>query len=185
MSDPEIGHHQLLIVDDISENRALLRRYFGSRSFQIVEADCGATALALIQRQRFDAVLLDIMMPGIDGIEVLKRIREAHSKAELPVLMVSARNASMDISLALDLGANDYISKPINLADALARVQRNLGPSRAEPAIPPSAEMAVEAKAANVPEQAARLLALATKFRREGRSAYADQLAAKAAQYFE
>lgn len=185
MSVANPGHYRLLVVDDIVENRALLRRYFGSRGFQIAEADCGATALALMQRQRFDAVLLDIMMPGIDGIEVLKRIRVAHSKAELPVLMVSARNASMDISLALDLGANDYITKPIELADALARLQRNLGPPWSEPATPRTPETVIAAKAANMPEQAARLLTLATKFRREGRSTYADQLAAKAAQYLE
>jgi len=179
------GQRLLLVVDYIAENRALLSRYFGSRGFQTAQADCGATALGLIKRQRFDAVLLDIVMPEIDGIEVLKRIREVHAQPELPVIMVSAKSASMDISLALDLGANDYITKPIDLADALARVQRHLAPPRSEPAMPQSREAAVDAKAANLPEHAARLMALATKFRREGHSAYADQLAAKAAQYLE
>ena len=89
----------------------------------------------------------------------------------------------MDISLALDLGANDYITKPVELADALVRLQRHLGPPQSEPAMPQTPETVIAAKVANVPEQAARLLTLATKFRREGRSTYADQLAAKAAQY--
>jgi DNA-binding response OmpR family regulator len=183
MGEANPSQRLLLVVDDMAENRALLSRYFGSRGFRIAQADCGATALGLIKRQRFDAVLLDIVMPEIDGIEVLKRIREIHAQRELPVIMVSAKSASMDISLALDLGANDYITKPIDLADALARVQRHLAPARAEPAMPQSSEAAVDAKAADLPERAARLMALATKFRREGHSAYADQLAAKAAQY--
>ena len=80
MSIANPDQYRLLVVDDIVENRALLRRYFGNRGFQIAEADCGATALALMKRQRFDAVLLDIMMPGIDGIEVLKRIREIRTR---------------------------------------------------------------------------------------------------------
>jgi DNA-binding response OmpR family regulator len=185
MSDANSGQRLLLVVDDIAENRNLLSRYFGSRGFQMAQADCGATAISLIKRQRFDAVLHDIVMPEIDGIEVLKRIRQVHAQAELPVIMVSAKSATLDISLALDLGANDYITKPINLADALAKVQRHLGPPRTEPAMPQSAEPPTDANAADVPEHAARLMALATKFRREGHSAYADQLAAKAAQYVE
>jgi DNA-binding response OmpR family regulator len=185
MSDANSAKRLLLVVDDIAENRNLLSRYFGSHGFQTAQADCGATALGLMKRQRFDAVLLDIIMPEIDGIEVLKRIREVTPKAELPVIMVSAKSANMDISLALDLGANDYITKPINLADALAKVQRHLAPVRTEAAMPQSAEPPTVAKATNVPEQAARLMALATKFRREGNTAYADQLAAKAAHFLE
>ena len=185
MSDATSGQRLLLVVDDIVENRNLLSRYFGSRGFQTAQADCGATALGLIKRQRFDAVLLDIVMPEIDGIEVLKRIREVNPKAELPVIMVSAKSANMDISLALDLGANDYITKPINLADALAKVQRHLGPPRTETAMQQTTEPPPDGRAANVPQPAARLMALATKFRREGNTAYADQLAAKAAQFLE
>ena len=96
MSDTS-GQRLLLVVDDIAENRDLFRRYFGSRGFQMAQADCGATALGLIKRQRFDAVLLDIVMPEIDGIEVLKRIREVNPKTELPVIMV-ARKARVWIS---------------------------------------------------------------------------------------
>jgi DNA-binding response OmpR family regulator len=125
---------RLLVVDDIADNRALLSRYFGSRGFQTQEADSGAAALAMIDQRNFDAVLLDIMMPGMDGIEVLKRIRAVHSRYNLPVIMVSAKNASMDVSLALELGANDYITKPIDLARALARVQSHLAPIPVEQA---------------------------------------------------
>lgn len=70
-------------------------------------------------------------MPGMDGIEVLKRIRAIHSPLNLPVIMVSGKSARMDISLAMDLGANDYITKPIDLAAALVRVRGHLAPKHA------------------------------------------------------
>jgi CheY-like chemotaxis protein len=119
--------NRLLVVDDIEANRELLIRYFGARGYQIAEADGGSTAMGMIKQQHFDAVLLDIMMPEIDGIEVLKIIRAAYTQTDLPVIMVSALNAHLDVRLALDLGANDYVSKPVNLVLALAKVQRALG----------------------------------------------------------
>ncbi len=118
---------RLLVVDDLADNRALLSRLFASRGFETAQADSGAAALAMIERQPFDAVLLDIMMPGMDGIEVLKIIRVTRSPSHLPVIMVSGKSAKMDIALALELGANDYITKPIDTADAFARVQNHLG----------------------------------------------------------
>jgi CheY-like chemotaxis protein len=128
---------KLLIVDDIEANRELLIRYFGARGFQIAEADGGSTAMGMIKQQHFDAVLLDIMMPEIDGIEVLKRIRAAYTQTDLPVIMVSALNAHLDVRLALDLGANDYVSKPVNLVLALTKVQRALGVCLDQQAKPP------------------------------------------------
>jgi CheY-like chemotaxis protein len=118
------GQHKILVVDDVAANRELLSRYFGARGFQIAEADCGLTALSMIKQERFSAVLLDILMPEIDGIEVLKRIRAFCTKDALPVVMVSALNAQHDVKLALDLGANDYVSKPVDLPSALVKVQR-------------------------------------------------------------
>ena len=120
--------HKLLVVDDIAENRDLLVRYFGAPGFETAEAHCGLAALNMIKQQRFNAVFLDIMMPEVDGIEVLKKIRAHHSPADLPVIMVSALTARHDIRLALDLGANDYITKPIDLPGALTKLQRALGP---------------------------------------------------------
>src|ERR1700693_5468462 len=74
---------RLLIVDDVADNRAILARQFGRRGYEIVEAEDGAKALCLIGEQAFDAVLLDVMMPGISGTEVLRRIRAQHSAAML------------------------------------------------------------------------------------------------------
>lgn len=120
------GQYKLLIVDDIAANRDLLSRYFGARGFQIGEADSGLSALSLIKQERFNAVFLDILMPEIDGLEVLKRIRGIYTRSDLPVIMVSALSAHHDTKLALELGANDYVTKPVDLSSALAKLQRAL-----------------------------------------------------------
>jgi diguanylate cyclase (GGDEF)-like protein len=123
---------RLLIVDDISDNRAILTRRFQRRGFEVVEADSGFAAIELINRESFDLVLLDVMMPGIDGIETLKRIRSQQSASALPVIMVTAKSESNNIVDALELGANDYVTKPVDFAVALARVNNQISRKRAE-----------------------------------------------------
>jgi diguanylate cyclase (GGDEF)-like protein len=123
---------RLLIVDDISDNRAILTRRFQRRGFDVVEAECGLTAIELIEKHSFDLVLLDVMMPGIDGIETLKRIRSRNSASALPVIMVTAKSESGNIVDALELGANDYVTKPVDFAVALARVNTQISRKRAE-----------------------------------------------------
>jgi diguanylate cyclase (GGDEF)-like protein len=123
---------RLLIVDDISDNRAILMRRFQRRGFEVVEADSGFAAIELINRESFDLVLLDVMMPGIDGIETLKRIRSQQSASALPVIMVTAKSESNNIVDALELGANDYVTKPVDFAVALARVNTQISRKRAE-----------------------------------------------------
>ena len=83
---------KLLIVDDVADNREILTRRFVRRGFEIVEASCGEEALELIRQQTFDLVLLDVMMPGMDGGEVLSRIRDEYPAALLPVIMVTAKS---------------------------------------------------------------------------------------------
>ena len=112
----------LLIVDDVADNRAILARRFVRRGFAVTEAESGRAALALIERHVFDAVLLDVMMPEMDGLETLRQIRESLKGCDLPVIMVTARNQSEDVVEALQLGANDYVSKPVDFAVALVRV---------------------------------------------------------------
>ena len=124
--------HRLLIVDDVSDNRTLLKRRFERRGFEVVEADSGFAAIELIGKEPFDLVLLDVMMPEIDGIETLKRIRRQKSASALPVIMVTAKTGSNDIVDALELGANDYVTKPVDFAVAFARVNTQISRKRAE-----------------------------------------------------
>jgi diguanylate cyclase (GGDEF)-like protein len=126
---------RILIVDDISDNRTILVRRFERRGFEVVEADSGLRALELIAGQEFDTVLLDVMMPGIDGIETLKRIRSQKSASALPVIMVTAKSESENVVDALNLGANDYVTKPVDFAVALARVNTQIARRQAELAL--------------------------------------------------
>jgi diguanylate cyclase (GGDEF)-like protein len=123
---------RLLIVDDISDNRAVLTRRFERRGFEIVETDNGLEALNLIDSQQFDLVLLDVMMPGIDGLETLRRIRKKKSQTVLPVIMVTAKAEGDNVVEALELGANDYVTKPVFFPAALARINTQLSRRKAE-----------------------------------------------------
>ena len=120
----------LLIVDDIAENRDVLSRRLGRRGYLIETAEDGQSALDIIASRPIDLVLLDVMMPGISGLEVLKEIRKSQSRLELPVIMVTALNESFDAVEALSIGANDYITKPIDFAVAMARIDAHLEMSR-------------------------------------------------------
>lgn len=126
------GKPRLLIVDDVRENRDILRRRFERHGFHATEASGGVEALDLMEREAFDLVLLDIMMPDIAGLEVLARIRSKYTPGVLPVIMVTAKSQSEDIVEALNLGANDYITKPVDFSIALARVITQLDRKRAE-----------------------------------------------------
>lgn len=123
---------RLLIVDDVKDNRTVLGRRFARRGFEIVEADGGRCALDLIGQQSFDAVLLDIMMPEVDGIEVLTTVRRRFSPEQLPVIMVTAKAEPEHIVEALKLGANDYVTKPVNFDFALARINAQIERKRSE-----------------------------------------------------
>jgi signal transduction histidine kinase len=123
---------RILIVDDVADNRAVLGRRFQRRGFEIAEADSGKKALDAIAAEEFDVVLLDVVMPDMDGMAVLKRIRETHSEIALPVIMVTGRSESEHVVEALSAGANDYITKPVDFAVALLRVSTQIGRRRAE-----------------------------------------------------
>ncbi|HEY8232668.1 MAG TPA: response regulator, partial [Vicinamibacteria bacterium] len=120
------GSVSLLVVDDNSLNRDMLSRRLGSRGFRVEVAEDGHAALELVEKQEFDLVLLDVMMPGLSGIDVLKRVRERFSESDLPVVMATARDATEDVVEALHLGANDYVTKPLDFAVVLARVEAQL-----------------------------------------------------------
>jgi diguanylate cyclase (GGDEF)-like protein len=123
----------LLIVDDVADNRSVLARRFSRQGFETIEAASGMQALEMLdQQQSVSAVLLDVMMPGIDGFEVLRRIRKNHAESDLPVIMVTAKTDGSDVAEALRAGANDYITKPVDFTAALARVNMQLDRTRAK-----------------------------------------------------
>jgi signal transduction histidine kinase len=100
--------------------------------YTVTTAENGNKALKLLDENVFDIVLLDIVMPGLDGIEVLKKIREKYPVSEFPVIMVTAENETQGIVNALNSGANDYITKPVDLRVVLARLKTQLTLKRSE-----------------------------------------------------
>ncbi|HKO56146.1 MAG TPA: response regulator, partial [Thermoanaerobaculia bacterium] len=147
----------LLVVDDNPYNREILAEQLTARGHEVVQAEGGAEALAALDRQTFEAVILDVMMPGIDGLTVLRRIRQRFSLTELPVVMATARDDRLDIIEALRQGANDYVIKPLDFAVVYARLQTQLALKRATDAI---RELNAQLEAAQ--ERIARLTALSS-----------------------
>lgn len=111
---------KLLVVDDDPRLRDLLRRYLGENGFQVFVADNGMTMNRLWLRERFDALILDLMMPGEDGLQILRRLRE--QKDMTPIIMLTARGEDVDRIVGLEMGADDYIPKPFNPRELLARI---------------------------------------------------------------
>ena len=116
-------NHKILIADDEPEIRDLLRLYLENEKYDVIEAENGNEALRLVSEQKPDLVLLDIMMPGMDGYQVLKAIRVDNN---VPVIIISAKDEDSQKILGLNLGADDYISKPFNPLEAMARVNSNI-----------------------------------------------------------
>ena len=123
----------LLLVDDEPMNRDALGRRLLRAGYRVLTAENGAQALDIAAADRIDLVLLDVMMPGMDGIETLRRLRESHSISDLPVIMVTAKDSSDNVVEALDAGANDYVTKPVDFAVAQARIRTQLTARRADP----------------------------------------------------
>lgn len=115
--------YTVLIADDESEIRRLLRLYLEKDGYQVIEAEDGLQAAKLIAEKEIDLALLDIMMPGMDGYQVLRKIRE---RSNIPVMILSAKSQDVDKILGLDLGADDYLAKPFNPLEAMARINSNI-----------------------------------------------------------
>jgi class 3 adenylate cyclase len=121
---------RLLVVDDNELNRDMLTRRLGGRGFQVEGAADGEAALRRLDEESFDVVLLDVMMPGLTGLDVLRRVRGRWPESDLPVIMVTARDATEDVVEALQAGANDYVTKPLDFPVVLARVETQLSLKR-------------------------------------------------------
>ena len=124
--DPEdfapMPEARILVVDDVPQNVRLLEAILAPRGYDVLAATSGLQALEMIAHDGPDLVLLDVVMPGIDGYEVCRRIREDPSTAMLPVVMVTAAQEQEKVR-AIEAGADDFISKPLNAGELLARVR--------------------------------------------------------------
>jgi diguanylate cyclase (GGDEF)-like protein len=123
----------LLVVDDELLNRDALQRRLERVGYRVLTADSGPAALDLASTHHVDLVLLDVMMPGMDGVETLRQLRRSRSVSELPVIMVTAKDGSEDVVEALEAGANDYMTKPVDFAVAQARIRTQLTARRSDP----------------------------------------------------
>jgi CheY-like chemotaxis protein len=120
------GKGRLLVVDDNEMNRDTLQRQLERAGYEVATAEEGLKALSMIDGETFDLVLLDVMMPGLTGIELLKIVRNDHPASELPIIMATARDKSENMVEALSLGANDYVTKPLDFPVVLARIEAHL-----------------------------------------------------------
>ena len=116
-------NYKVLIADDENEIRTLLRLYLENDGFTVADVATGEEVSSAMDKFKPDIVLLDVMMPGKDGIHVLKDIREV---SNVPVMIISARTADAERILGLNVGADDYICKPFNPLEVVARVKSNL-----------------------------------------------------------
>lgn len=124
--DIQSTQSRILVVDDAHEIRNMLSARIGLEGYIVETAENGPTALEMINNTPFDLVLLDIMMPVLNGFQVLHSIRRKYSLLDLPVIIVTARDSQADVIKALEEGANDYITKPIEMKTLLAHIHTQL-----------------------------------------------------------
>jgi two-component system phosphate regulon response regulator OmpR len=128
--------HKVLVVDDDQRLRDLLRRYLGDNGFNVFVAESAQAMNRIWLRERFDVLVLDLMMPGEDGLSVLRRLRGGNDRT--PIVMLTAKGEDVDRIIGLEMGADDYLPKPFNPRELLARINAVLRRRAAEeiPAAP-------------------------------------------------
>jgi len=114
---------RILLVDDESPLRALVRPYLEAEGYEVVEASSGPSAVDIFREGDIDLVIVDVMLPGFDGLEVVKRIRETSG---MPVILLTARREEGERVAGLRLGADDYVTKPFSVPELVARVSAQL-----------------------------------------------------------
>ncbi|GKX30948.1 DNA-binding response regulator [Vallitalea longa] len=113
----------VLIVDDETHILELLSYNLESNGYNVIQAETGEEALKKLISTNIDIILLDLMLPGIDGLEVLRQIRSTEAHKNIPVIMLTAKNEEFDTVLGLEMGADDYIGKPFGIHELLARMK--------------------------------------------------------------
>jgi two-component system phosphate regulon response regulator OmpR len=127
---------RLAVVDDDARIRDLLRRYLGQEGFEVLAAEDARALDRLLRREWVDLIVLDLMLPGEDGLSICRRLRAAHDAT--PILMLTAKGDDVDRIVGLEIGADDYMAKPFNPRELLARIQAVLRrqPHREVPGAP-------------------------------------------------
>jgi two-component system alkaline phosphatase synthesis response regulator PhoP len=121
---------RILVVEDEQSIRTIVEYALRDAGFSVITTARGDDALGLVAREPVDLVVLDLMLPGLDGLEVCKRIR---AERNIPIIMLSARGEELDKVLGLELGADDYVTKPFSPRELVSRVKANLRRARLEP----------------------------------------------------
>jgi two-component system phosphate regulon response regulator PhoB len=128
-----MAHESILVIEDEEDIAELIRYNLEREGYRVVHAESGERGLEMVRRQRPDLVLLDLMLPGIDGLEVCKRVRADVAGAQTPIIMVTARGEEADVVTGLELGAEDYLTKPFSPRVLVARVRAVLRRRGSEP----------------------------------------------------
>jgi two-component system alkaline phosphatase synthesis response regulator PhoP len=128
-----MAHETILVIEDEEDILELIRYNLDREGYRVVCAESGEKGLEIARRQRPDLLLLDLMLPGLDGLEVCKRMKADSSIATLPIVMVTARGEEADVVTGLELGAEDYVTKPFSPRVLVARVRAVLRRRRETP----------------------------------------------------
>jgi len=118
---------KILVVDDDARIRDLLRRYLTQEGFEVLQAEDGKGLTRVLQREPVDLIVLDLMMPGEDGLSVCRRLRGANDRT--PIIMLTAKGEDIDRIVGLEVGADDYLGKPFNPRELLARIHCRAAPA--------------------------------------------------------
>ena len=128
-----MAHETILVIEDEEDILELIRYNLDREGYRVVCAESGEKGLEIARRQRPDLLLLDLMLPGLDGLEVCKRLKTDASVSTLPIVMVTARGEEADVVTGLELGAEDYVTKPFSPRVLVARVRAVLRRRRETP----------------------------------------------------
>ena len=120
---------RILLIEDDQRLAELVKKYLTDAGFSIIAANTGGTGLTLHDRESFDALILDLMLPDMDGLDVCRKIR---ARAQTPILMLTARGEAMDRVVGLEMGADDYLPKPFEPRELLARLRAILRRSKSD-----------------------------------------------------